>query len=135
MGNLFNKSCLHVQRKCDIFGERINFKFKKESKITSPIGTFFSCITMTLFLIFFINRSEKIISGSDPYVSMLVTGTESSKIDLQQMNFFFAIQKIDPTIGYVEVKQVTWKNNSGRVKTKESIGLTNCEDYMLGGKL
>ena len=51
----------------------------------------------------------KLVNSTDPYVSMLIAGGENNEvIDLYKLNFFFAIESIDPRVARIRVTQTAW---------------------------
>ena len=51
-------------------------------------------------------------------------------IDLQQLDFAFAIRKIDPRLGRIEATQVSWPIEGE--KTKTPIDMVDCEELVHG---
>ena len=90
-------------KKIDFFGEQVVLTFQQDSRFRSWPGTFFSCAVLNLFLVFFIIRTIKIVSLDDPFLSMTHMGVEGTPIDLKKLQYFFAIENIDPRIGRVKV--------------------------------
>ena len=59
-------------------------------------------------------------------------GIEGTPIDLKKLQYFFAIENIDPRIGRVKVSQRRWDADSG--KQKIDLEMEECKEFQEGGK-
>ena len=59
-------------------------------------------------LSFFMVRTLKLISKEDPFFSMTTMSEHNSQIRLGELGFIFAVEKIPPEVGKVQVKYVEW---------------------------
>ena len=75
----------------DMFGENVKFTFRNQDSYTTYVGAFFSCVTFTFFSIFFVVCTNRLVSNTDPFFSMMTMGQPDVMIDLHKLNFFFAI--------------------------------------------
>ena len=66
----------------------------------------------------------------DPLVSMTTLAMEPGVTDLFEHGFFFALEKIDPTVGNIVVTQV---KKSSKGKESERIELVDCAELVSGG--
>ena len=85
----------------DMFGEKVQFTFKKENSFKTHIGAFISCIMSIFFITFFLLRSIKLVTKDDPFFSLTMMGADDVSIDIWELDFMFAIEKIDPRIGTI----------------------------------
>ena len=46
-------------------------------------------------------RTIQIVDGDDPFFTMKTMGKDNDKFDLTTLNFFFAIEQIDPRVGSI----------------------------------
>ena len=63
---------------------------------------------------------------------MLAMAGEGSEVDLWQLNFMFAVTKLDPRAGRVTAEQVYW-GRSSEGKEKKKIELVDCKELLPGG--
>ena len=106
--------------------------FQSKSRFQTPIGGLISCLTLTLFTSFFVVCTIRLVSKSDPFFSMITIGCDMDAVDLQQLQFFFAIEKPAPHLGRVNAYHTSWDNKTG--KTKTDLELIDCAHYFEGGK-
>ena len=57
---------------------------------------------------------------------------DGQRIDLYELNFFFAIENIDPKAGRISATYTKWTR--GEKKQKQKVELIQCEYFMDGGK-
>lgn len=74
-----------------------------------------------MFIGFFVVRTSKIATNDDPFFSMTTMGQEDNLIDLHELKFFFAIEKLDPKVGRVIVSQNFWDSDMEASKSKTEI--------------
>ena len=119
----------------DMFGERVQFTFRKESSFKTHIGAFVSCVMSVFFIIFFSLRSIKLVTKDDPFFSLTMMGADDVSIDIWELDFMFAIENLDPRIGRVIVTQTTWDFRDGDTKKeKQNIEMVDCREYQEGGE-
>lgn len=118
----------------DFFGEEVKLSFQSKSKFASWPGAFFSCAVYVMFIGFFVVRTGKIAMNDDPFFSMTTMGQEEDMIDLKELKFFFAIEKLDPKVGRIIVTQNYWDSNMEAGKSKTEIEMVDCFEFMPGGK-
>ena len=87
---------------------------------------------MILFASFFIVRTIKLLESDDPVIQHTIVNNEGEEIDLWKLGYFFAITEIDPRIATLKVTHTSWDPELG--KKKNPVELTNCVNYMEGGK-
>ena len=88
-----------------------------------------------MMLIFMFIRTSKLISESDPFFTMTTQALEDSNdfIDLWELGFMFAVEKIDPRIGRIEVEHASrFRNNEANDK-KTPIKMVPCSELAPGG--
>ena len=52
---------------------------------------------------FFIARTTKLYTMEDPFFSMFPMALKQNQLDLWQLGFMFAVQKVDEKIGRIEI--------------------------------
>ena len=93
----------------DIFGESVKLTFKKKDTYQTWIGTCVTFLIAILFISFLCVRTNKLVSATDPFFSMMTMAKEESEpIDLWAMNYIFAIEDIDPRAGSINVDSNAW---------------------------
>ena len=108
-----------------MYGEPVNLTFQNKARLTSSCGTMLTFLTLTVFMIFLVVRSLKLVSLEDPFFSMMTIPRDATAlIDLKELGFLFAIQKIDERLGRLEVTHTSW--DLGLDKVTHEIPLENC---------
>ena len=64
----------------------------------------FTLMTASMMISFAVNRTIKLVSKDDPFFSMLAMAAEEREIDLKDLKFMFAIEKLDPSVGRIGVE-------------------------------
>ena len=111
-----NDFCFGLQHKIDIFGETVRFKFQGRDKYSTPVGAVISCLTLTGFLIFFLVRTAQLFSSENPNLTMISMAADGQSIDLYDLNFFFAIENIDPRAGRISATYTKWTRGEKKQK-------------------
>lgn len=93
---------------------------------------FVTFLTFALMISFTVNRCVKLVDASDPFFSMLTMASEDEQIDLWELNYMFAVEKLDPRVGRVKATQVIWGTEIEKIK--QNIELVDCVELMPGGK-
>ena len=89
------------------------------------MGVIFTILVLLLFLSFSLLRTLRLISGDDPFFSMITLSDDSmTEVELGKFNYRFALKKIDPTIGVIEANYVQWDKGSSKKRTP--IELVDC---------
>ena len=88
----------------DIYSQSVNFTFRGRVKHSTCAGTFFSFVTFALMISLALNRTVKFLSHDDPFLSVISDAVTDDKIDFGALNFMFAVEKLDPGVGRIEVK-------------------------------
>ena len=91
----------------------------------------FTLMTAAFMISFTVNRTIKLWSKDDPFFSMLAMAAEENEIDLWQLNFMFAVEKLDPRVGRINAEQVFWGTSVD--KEKHKIELVDCKELRPGG--
>ena len=91
----------------------------------------FTILTAVFMISFTVNRTIKLVSKDDPFFSMLAMAAEENEIDLWDLNFMFAVEKLDPRVGRVNAEQVFW--GTSRDKKKQKIELVDCKSLQPRG--
>ena len=86
----------------DCFDRHMNLTFRKQSTFTTPVGATVSLLGLFLFLIFFTVRTLQLVDGSNPFFTMLTFENSVNQIDLNRLDFFFAIERVDPRYGRIQ---------------------------------
>ena len=74
------------------------------------------------------------VSSDDPFLTMMtMANDEQGIIDLWKLDFFFAVEKVDPKAGRLFVEQVLW--SQGEDKNRIEIEMVECDEYLEGGSL
>ena len=95
----------------DIFGERVEFTFRKKTKFKTWIGASISCIMCSFFFTFLVLRTVKLVTSDDPFFSLTTMGVTDQNMDIWKLDFMFAVENIDPRAGRISAQHVTWDNS------------------------
>ena len=87
---------------------------------------------MTLLIAFFAQRTGKMISRDDPYLTMTSSSKDNSVVELGAQGFMFAVSEVDPTVGSLSAKFV--KKSNTEFEDERKIELVPCEELLPGGK-
>ena len=68
------------------------------------MGTIATLLTLLAFFVYLSMQTSKLVSGKDPFQSMMTEANDDMLIDLYKHNFFFAIEKLDSRVGTVKVQ-------------------------------
>ena len=90
----------------------------KEKVYTTRIGGCISIVCLIWLLLFSTQRTLKLVSKDDPYISMTTSAREPGPNDLQALGFVFVVSNVDPSIGKIEVEHVHWDKAKAKVKTQ-----------------
>ena len=83
--------------------------FKKSYTYQTWIGTGVTFLISILFISFLGVRTSKLVSATDPFFSMMTMAKEETDpIDLWALNYMFAIEDVDPRVGYINVDHTAW---------------------------
>ena len=80
------------------------------------MGAVFSCLTLTGFLIFFLVRTSQLINSDNPNLTMISMAANGQSIDLYELNFFFAIENVDPKVGRISASYTRWTRGEKKQK-------------------
>ena len=88
-----NGVCCNALKGVDLFGEQVNLTFKSAKTYNTTFGGFISILCLFLLGSFFITRTSKVLSMSDPFFSMTVQvqEEEGQVVDLWDLGLYFAI--------------------------------------------
>lgn len=89
-----------------------------------------SIIAQILCIAFIVMRTIKLFADPNPQVSMILETKEIGDIDLWKLNFFFAVDDIDPRVGTLKVTATEWDQDG---KTKTKVEMRSCSDFITGG--
>ena len=115
------KMCTNLQEG-DLYGEAVQFTFQGLSTSSSPVGMFFSCLTITMFAAFFSVRTIKFWSSYDHTFAMIDQGSEFEEINLIEHNYFFTMENIDSRAGKIIA---THHSSNG----EKPIDLVDCKSF------
>ena len=76
----------------DIYGPTVQLTYKNRESYQSRAGAIATCLAIVAFTIYFVVQTEKLVTGRDPYFSMMTITNDESRIDMQKLSFFFAIE-------------------------------------------
>ena len=88
----------------DAFGPKVQFYYKNNKTYKSRVGTIATLLTVLAFFIYLSLQTSKLVSGKDPFQSMMTEPNDDALIELYRHNFFFAIEKLDPRVGRLRVQ-------------------------------
>ena len=89
---------------------------------------------LALFLAFMTIRTQKLVSFDEPYLSTMTEKAEGRIVDLFELDFFFAVEKPDPRVAYVEAFQTDWLGFGDRSgKERYEIEFFDCKEFLPGG--
>ena len=109
----------------DMYGQGATFTFQGQLGHNSWIGTCFTVLALGLFMAFSLVRTQKLISGDDPFLSMVtLPSINQNGIDVFEMQYGFAIQNIDKSMGMIYAHHVKWGTN--RTKEYSQIEMVDC---------
>ena len=89
----------------------------KEKVYTTRIGGVISILCLVWLVLFVTQRTVKLVSKDDPYISMTTSAKEPGPNDLFALGFVFAVSNVEPSIGQIEVEHVNWDKSKIKVKT------------------
>ena len=119
-------------RMMDIYGEVPNFTFKKQAVHRSLIGSLVTVLALSTFAVSLILRTQKLINGEDPQLSMVTLPLEFDRsIDLKELQYGFAVQRVDEKKAKIEASYVHW--GTARSKETTPIQLVDCAE--MGGQV
>lgn len=102
-GKAFNcKSLTNI----DMFGEQVNLTFKEKKTYNTTLGAVISLSCICLLMIFFVVRTQKLVSREDPFFSETTLAHDWNRIDLLERPFMFAVESPDPRLATVSVKRI-----------------------------
>ena len=87
---------------------------------------------MALLTAFFAQRTKKLISRDDPYLTMTSSSKDLSVVELGAQGFMFAVSQVDPSVGTLSADFV--KRSKTKYSEERSIELVPCEELLPGGK-
>ena len=116
----------------DRFGQSVEFTFPGERQYKTSIGALVSLVCISLMIAFVAQRTSKLISRDDPFVTMTSSSNDDSLVALGQQRFMFAISDIDPKLGTIEAHYI--KRQKNKQYSFEPIELAQCEELLPGGK-
>ena len=85
-----------------------------------------------LMIAFVAQRTSKLISRDDPFVTMTSSSNDDSLVELGKQGFMFAISDVDPKVGTLEAHYI--KRSKNKEYGFEPIELVQCEEFLPGGK-
>ena len=101
-----------------MFGESVQLTFNKKRSYQTWVGTCVTFLIAILFISFLGVRTNKLVSATDPFFSMMTMAKEESEpIDLWARNYMFAIEDIDPRAGYIYADHTAWGPGKDKAKT------------------
>ncbi len=101
-----------------MFGESVQLTYNKKRTYQTWIGTCVTFLIAMLFISFLGVRTNKLVSATDPFFSMMTMAKEESEpIDLWARNYMFAIEDIDPRAGYIYADHIAWGPGKDKAKT------------------
>ena len=98
----------------DIFYPSIKFTFKGQDKFKTGLGGVASVICYVIIVGVIILQTEELLLGHSEafhFSSDAITDYDEV-IDLKDLNFLFAVQKIDSTIARIEMSHITRDDDS-----------------------
>ena len=111
----------------DFYADSLTLTFKEQTHYTTWIGAFFSTLMFILFAGFASMKTLKLVSREDPFLSTH-TGPRDDTFaaDLKKLDYFFAVQQLDPRAGQIEVRHTEW--GAGKDKIITPIELVDCTE-------
>ena len=85
-------------------------------------------------LIFIVMRSQKLVSRSDPFFSMTTLAENEQRIEVGQLNFMFAIERPDASIGEVVLEYGQFDKSAEQTRLFTEMELVDCAEMLPGGK-
>ena len=82
-----------------------------------------------LFAAFSFVKTTKLLSQDDPFVGMVTVPKVDDKINLNELNYLFALEKTDPRYARVKANHVSWERGIDKVRT--AIELKSCNEIDL----
>ena len=62
---------------------------------------------------------------------MTTMASNYEHLDLWELNYMFAVEKIDPSVGRIKARKVIWGNDN--IPQKQEIELVDCRELAEGG--
>ena len=117
--------------KFDIFGVPVHFTFRGSKQFRSYLGGMASILCYFIIAFVIILQSQELFFGHDQafhFASDIVTDY-GDIIDLKTLNFFFAVENLNPAVARLKVSQVS--REDGRVTP---IPMVDCEQLINGNE-
>ena len=128
------KSCNKL-KSIDRFGQNVEFTFQGSRTHKTGIGAFVTLLCVSLMIAFCTQRTSKLISRDDPFLTMTSNSKDDSIVQLGPQGFMFALTEIDPKVGVLSAKYVKRGRIAEDKKEEEiPIELVPCEELLPGGK-
>ena len=111
----------------DIFGRPVQFTFKGSQHFKSFLGGVASIICYIVIGFVFILQSQELLFGHDQAFHFTSDGVNDidEVIDLYELNYFFAIEKLEKEVARIEVTQVSREEGRSTL-----IPMVDCADLI-----
>ena len=116
----------------DLFGQPVELTFQDQKKYNSVCGTVVSIFCLILMTAMIAARTQKITTGSDPFFSMSEISKGDLAIDMWELGFMFAVEKLDPAAGSLQVAYETMGKDIDF--NSQEIKLVDCTELLPGGE-
>ena len=84
---------------------------------------------ITFFITFLAQRTMKFAKRDDPFFSMTLLPSDYEVVDLWNLDFYFAIEDLDPRIGKIRAYQVFYNITGENLQiNRTEINLIDCKE-------
>ena len=100
-----------------MFGQQVNFTFQGKEQFQTSCGGCCTIIVSILLLIFYLIKIFEFAAAVNPKLSLIENVIEGNEaFDLYDLDFRFALTKIDPRVGEITVQKVSRISNSNNTE-------------------
>ena len=118
-------------RELDCFAKQVQFTFKGEDSYSTKAGGIISIICFAVVVLLVVVQTMELLGRTEPELNMVESESDYGFIDLHDLGFTFAMEKIDKRIGKIEVVHVKY-DVEGKLPEKE-IQMVDCASLLQGG--
>ena len=93
----------------DGFAKTIQFTFRGQTHFSTKVGGTIYLICCILFFFLWMVKTLDLITKKDQELKMIESESNYAGLDLFELGFMFAIEKIDPRLGKVEAEATVWE--------------------------
>ena len=122
------RGCSSLLKDFDHFGQPIRFTFKDKKAFNTVCGGVVSIFCGLFLLMLLFVRTSKLVTKDDPFFTSTTMARQYETVDLWKLGYNLAIEKIDPTVGRIEISKNSVSIEHG--KKVELIELEGCDKVL-----